>query len=204
VAVGTESRQVGAPELAQALAVDGAADAIAHRVELEPRRARAHAGEVAIEHDEQLGVGERVVPPEHLGPDLVELPVAAALRPLAPEHRAAVVEARARVALREAALEVGAHHARGRLGTQREPGLVAVRERVHLLLDDVGGLAERAREELGPLHHRQADLAEPVAREDALGRLLEGPPAPALVGEDVPEAFDGGERVGGRHARMNG
>src|SRR5881398_4189735 len=98
VAVGTEPRQVGASELPQALAVDGAADAIADRVELEPRRARAHAGEVAVEHDEQLGVGQRVVPPEHLGADLVELAVAAALRPLAPEHRPAVEEARARVA----------------------------------------------------------------------------------------------------------
>src|SRR5439155_2949563 len=124
--------------------------------------------------------------------------------PLAPEHRPAVVEARARVTLCEAALEVGAHHARGRLGTQREPGLVAIRERVHLLLDDVGGLAERAREELGPLHHRQADLAEPVAREDALGGLLEGPPAPALVGEDVRKPLTAAIVSGARMRGMNG
>src|SRR5213078_2681202 len=133
---------------------------------------------------------------------LVELAVAAALRPLAPEHRPAVEEASARVALREAALEVRAHHAGRRLGTQREPGLVAVRERVHLFLDDVGRLAERAREELRTLHHRQADLAEPVAGEEALGRLLEGAPAPALVGEDVAEALDGGGRARLRALRV--
>src|SRR5439155_13417320 len=176
---------------------------VAERVQLEAGTARADAVEVADEPDEQLRVGQRVVATEHLRADLVELPVPAALRPLAAEHRPRVEEASVALAVREAGLEVGPHDARRGLGPERDGGLLLgpIAKREHLLLHDVGRLADGPGEELGALEDRQPDLTEPVAREELARRGLEPVPVPALLGEDVPEAADGRDRARLRHSR---
>ena len=79
-------------------------------------------------------------------PIWIELPVAALLRALAPEHRADVVELLHARALVQPVLDVGANHRGGVLRPQRERGAVAVLEGVHFLGDDVGILAHAARE----------------------------------------------------------
>ena len=182
MAVSAERVEPRAGERLQPLAKDRPARRVADRVELETRVARTHAVEDTGEHDEKLGIGERVVPPEHLGPDLVELPIAAPLWALSAEHRAAVEELRGRLGLREAALDVRAHDAGRRLRAERQARLVTVDERVHLLLDDIGRLAERAGEELRPLDDGEADLPVAVAQEDGPSGLLDRLPPVALLG----------------------
>src|SRR5690606_37635179 len=122
--------------------------------------------------------------------DLVELAVATLLRPLVTEHRAHAPDLLALV-VQQAVGDAGAHDAGGGLGTQRERVAAAVLERVHLLLDDVGHLADGALEELGALEQRQADLAVAVLGErlarDALARL----PRRRVVRQDVVHATHG-------------
>ena len=201
MAIGTENREMALTELSQALSIHRTARSITERVQLETCLARADPFEVVCEEQQQLGVCQRIVAAEHLGPDLVELPVPTALRTLPSEHRADVEEPGLRIGVPEAALEIGARDGGGRLGAQRERGPVAIGEAVHLFLDDVGRLADRAREELRPLENRQANLAESVDGEHLPRGLLESLPAAALFWEDVPEALDGDDRGGPGHVR---
>src|SRR5262249_56982341 len=120
----------------------------------------------------------------------------AALGALAAEHRPAIVQARGGLALREPTLEVCAHDARRRLRAQRERGLVTVDERVHLLLDDVRGIAERAGEELRALDHGKPDLVEAVAPEHDRGGILALAPPPGLVRHNVAGPLHGPHRGG--------
>ena len=109
-------------------------------------------------HLDHFGVDHRRFRPDGLRADLEELAVAALLRTLAAEHRADVVELLHAGPLVEAVLDVGADHRGGVLGTQRERGLVAIVEGVHLLGDDVGFFADAAREQLRLLEDRSADF----------------------------------------------
>ena len=117
-------------------------------------------------HLDHFGVDRRRFGPDRLGADLVELPVAALLRALAAEHRADVVELLHAGLLVQPVLDLGADHRRRVLGPQRQRGPVIV-EGVHLLADDVGLLADAAREQRGLLEDRRADLAVVVARKIA-------------------------------------
>ena len=128
----------------------------------------AEPGRLQRDH---LGVDGRVVGAERLDAELPVLAVAAALRPRVAEHRREVPELHRLRLARQAVLEVGAHDRRRALRAQRQLALAAVRERVHLLADDVGGVARRAREQRGVLERRRDDLAEAGALEDAHGGL---------------------------------
>src|SRR5262249_43057555 len=130
VAVGAEPGEMRRAERTQPLAIYRPAHRITDRVELEMRIPRTHVVEVAGEHHEQLGVDERIVPPEGLDPDLMELAIPSTLRTLATEHRPAIVEARGRIPLREPALEIRAHDPGGRLGAERQRRPVTIDERV--------------------------------------------------------------------------
>ena len=198
MAVTTERVEMREAELPQALAVGRAARGVAERVQLDPRPARAHLIEVADEPDEQLGVGQGVVAAEHLGADLIELAIPAALGALTAEHGPCVEEPGLPVAMHQTGFEIGPHDARRRLRTERDRGLflVPVAEREHLLFDDVRRLANGAREQLGTLEDGEADLSETVAGEEVARRRLEPLPVRALLGKDVPEAPDRGDRAG--------
>ena len=121
--------------------------------------------------------------------DLVELPVAPLLRPLAAEHGPDVEPLLRSLDVR-AVLDVGAHGPGRALGTEGELLLALVLEDVHLLVDDVRRLADAAGEEGVRLDHRRADLAVAVQREDLAGHPLDLLPAPDLAGQDVVHPLD--------------
>ena len=76
-------------------------------------------------------------------------------------------------------------------GPQRQALAAPVLERVHLLGDDVRGLAERAREHLGELEHRRRDLVVAVARRDLAPGLDHLAMAQRGLAHDVVGAADG-------------
>jgi hypothetical protein len=101
--------------------------------------AQAERGEDVPGEGDHLDVHHGVVAPEDLDADLVELAVATALGLLVTEVRTGVprLERKCRPVLDE-----GAAHARRLLGTECDMAPALVDEVVHLLGDDVGGLAD--------------------------------------------------------------
>ena len=71
----------------------------------------------------------------------------------------------------------------------------AILERVHLLGDDIGGLAQRAREHGGLFEHRHFDAAEAVELAHALEGLDDMREGLGLGAENVLRAADGLRRV---------
>src|SRR3546814_7378950 len=102
--------------------------------------------------------------------DLVELPLPPLLRTLVAEHRPGIEQLQREV-LAETAGNEGTGDTRGPLRPQRDRVAAAILERVHLLGDDVGRIAERSREDLGELENRRRDLAEAVRSEEQTSEL---------------------------------
>ena len=178
--VGDECRAIGAPALG-----------IAQRIDLE----RDVGGDAeGLENGEaagdRLGVGERMGGPDQLDVDLVELPVAAFLRPLVAEHRAGI-EHFLRQRLGEAIGDERAADSGGCLGTQRDAFTRAVGEGVHLLRHDVGGLAEGAGEDARILEDRRRPLLEAEAFGDAARGLDDVAVAAEVVSDEIAGAADG-------------
>ena len=153
---------------------------------------------------DQFRVQLRPAKAQRLGTDLVELAVAPALRPLAPEHGAHVVQALAAV-VQQVVLGHGAHQAGRALRAQRQvvgaAVLVgAVFEGVHLFFDDVRHLAQAARVELRLLHDRHAHVAISVLGHHAAHDGFEPFPARRFGRQDVVHALDGGDLQGFRHS----
>ena len=144
----------------------------------------------------RVAAGSRVA--EALGAHLVELAVAALRGTLAAEHRAEVIPARDRLVVVDLVLDVRAGGAGRALGTERER-LVVEDERVHLLLDDVGGLADGPHEQRGRLHVRSADLAIAKALHRRTERPFDPVPSADLAGKHVIHAFNGTDEGRGRH-----
>src|SRR5947207_12571463 len=102
------------------------------------------------EHDDLLGIDIRPSETQSLDVDLMELPISSLLGPLITEHWAAgpdflwpIVE--------QTMLDCRTHDAGSRFRAQCETVAVAVGKGVHLLVDDVGSLADGAVEPLGRL-----------------------------------------------------
>src|SRR5579875_269785 len=188
------AREPGAAVLGEAVAVlleivekrpaiRGSARGIAQRVQLKHRLVE----DTEILEDmgadgDYLDVAERVGNAKQLEVDLMELPVAPLLRTLIAEHRPRAEEFE-REALTEATRDESAHDARRRLRTARELLAAAVGEGVHLLGDDVRGVAQGALEHLGELEDRDADLLVAVEGGDAARRLGYAMMPPALLGQ---------------------
>ena len=145
--------------------------------------------EEAPQQRDELGVGGRLGRAEELGADLPELAHAALLRALVAEHRAGVVELGELPVAGEAVLERRPNDARGGLRAQRDRAAALVLEGVHLLGDDVGRLADAAREDLGVLEQRRVDRLVAVAREELLGDARQVLPCPRGRGQHVGGAF---------------
>ena len=138
------------------------------------------------EQRDELGVDGGIVGADRLRPDLPELPVAPGLRALVAEEARQVPELHRLGQLVHAVLDVGAADRRGALRPQRERAPAAVLERVHLLLDDVGGLADAAREQLGPLERRASRCGRsPPARGSPRASSSSGAPPARLLGQHV-------------------
>ena len=102
---------------------------------------------------------------ECFGIDLMELAVASRLRPFAPEHRPHAPNPQPALA-QQSVRDHRARDAGGRFGPQRDVILALIDEAEHLLLDDVGEIADRALEQLRLLDDRYAEFLVAVARED--------------------------------------
>ncbi len=131
---------------------------VAHGVEQQLETAEADCLEDLDHHLNDFGIDHRRFRTDGFGADLEKLPVAALLRPLTAEHRADVVELLHARPLVKAMFDIGADHRSRIFGTQREGSLIAVREGVHFLGDDIGVGADAARKQLRLLENRGADL----------------------------------------------
>ncbi len=179
----------------QPLAVGAPALGVAQRVQLEGHLgAKAQRLEDAPADRDHLDVGLGLGRAQHLDVDLVELAQPALLRPLVAEHRAAHEQAD-RQALAERARDQRPRDPGRELGPERDPLAAPILEGVHLLGDDVRGLAERAREHLGELEHRRRDLGIAVARRDLAAGLDDLAMAQRIVADDVVGAADGAKRA---------
>ena len=118
---------------------------------------------------EQLDVGLRLAGADDLGVELVEFAEAALLRPLVAEGRAVGRDLQRRELL-PAFAQIGAADAGGELGPKRDRLPAAILERIHFLRDDVGGLADGAREHRRLLDRRHLDALEPVQAAHAIER----------------------------------
>ena len=127
-----------------------------------------------VDHYQQLGVAGRIRSAEDLDAELIKLAVAAFLRAFATKHRTRVEQPLLGIRAIEAGLDVCPHDAGRAFGPKRDDGFafVAIGEGVHLLLDDVGSLAARARIELRALEYRDADLFDRIAIENRTRSLL--------------------------------
>ena len=149
---------------------------VAHRVDQQLETAEPGPPEDLDHHLDHFRVHRGRFRADGFRADLIELPVAARLRSLAPEHGADVVELLHPRPLIQPVLDVSANH-RGRVfRPQRQRGSVAIVESVHLLVDDIGVGAHAAREQLGLFEDRRADLAVVVSAEHGSGLALHGIP----------------------------
>ena len=150
-----------------------------------------------------LDVGPRQT--ETLHADLVELPLATHLRTLVAEHRAEVPQPLGQ-RVQQAVLQHRAHAARGAFRAQRQAVAVAVGEGVHLLLDDVGDLADGALEQLRGLQQRKTDLAVRMGVQQRRHLMLDVLPKRGLGRQNVGHSADGPEllqRAGLRFQQAN-
>jgi len=173
------------------LAKSGAALRASQRIDMEAQAGEPHGLENGHGKEDNLGIrfGTRVA--EDLRIDLMELPETALLGAFVPEHRAHHEDLLERVVLVKPVLNVSSHQ-RGRgFWSEGEIPALAVRERVHLLGDNVGFLADASLEELGHLHEREFDLAESKAPEHPSGSALDSLPDLYLSGKDVFKTFYG-------------
>ena len=110
-------------------------------------------------HGDHFGVDVWAVVAECFDADLVELAVAAFLRPFAAEHRPHVPEF-LRAVVQKVVFDDGAQAGGRSLGAQAEAdGVVGIGEGVHFFADDVGFFADGADKQAGLLDDGRADLA---------------------------------------------
>ena len=98
----------------------------------------------ALKHDDEFGIDIRAGEPECFDIDLVELPIAAALRPLVPKHRSDR-KYPLRTVVEKVVLHGCANNAGGEFGAQRQfIAIETVGKAEHLLFNDVRHLANAA------------------------------------------------------------
>jgi hypothetical protein len=187
---GLEGRQV----VDQRRAIGGTALGVAERVDLEPRVVpHAEAAQDLHAGRDHLDVGLGLGHADQLDADLVELALAALLRPLVAEHRPGIEEFQRHV-LGEAERRHRARDAGGVLRPQHDVLPALVGEGVHLLGDDVGRVAEAALEDVDELEDRRDDLREAVERSGGARRLRHLAVAAHVLAENVVRAPDGLKR----------
>src|SRR6185369_2201842 len=183
-AVGVELRLMAREVLDQLFTIDPPRSGRAERIEmqldaLQPQRAQ----QPRAEHD-QLRVDVGTGKAECFGIELIELAEAPRLRPLVTEHRTGAPDALPLV-VQQAVADHRAHDAGGRFGTQRQGVAARILEGEHLLLHDVGELADRALEQRRVLDDRHADFLVAVRGEQLARDAFEAMPARDVRREDV-------------------
>ncbi len=179
----------------QHLAIDAAALGIAERIDLEHAAFEdAETIEDVSGHRDHLDVGGRLGRAQHLEVDLMELTLAALLRPLVAKHRAGGEELQRQLLAEFAVGHEGpadARRARRVFRPQGERFTAAILECVHLLGHDVGRLADAARKKLGELEDRRRHLAIAVEARHVARRVDDMGEAPILVGKKIVRAAHG-------------
>ena len=92
--------------------------------------------------------------------------------------------------MQQTVFQRGPNAARGSLGPQCQALSIAVLKGVHLLLDDVGHLADRALEQLRQFQQRHADFAIPVSRQYVGHATLQKLPYRRPIRQHVVHAAD--------------
>ena len=174
----------------QALAIGRTRLARTQGVQFKAQSTQAQIAPELRRHGDQLGIQFRRGTAEALGADLVKLPVATTLRALVPKHRPLVPPAQ-QLALEQTMLDTGAHRAGGAFRAQRQAVAVAVEKGVHLLLDDIGDLADGTSEQFGRLEQRQPHLGEAVTLQGGSQTLFHRMPARRDRGQQVVHAAHG-------------
>ena len=137
-----------------------------------------------IRQRDDLGVRHGIGRAGHLHAELVELAQASLLRTLVTEAGEDVAHAQRQRLIEQAVLEDGADGAGRALGAEREGALLR-EDGIHLLLHDIGRLADAAGEKAGLFKGRDADLGEAVLLRRAAQERLEHRPALAVGRKDV-------------------
>src|SRR5437667_414088 len=154
-----------------------------------------HVGDAELlpqtgEHDDLLGIDIRPGETHSLDVDLMELPISSLLWPLITEHWAAGPNFLGPL-VEQTMLDCRTYDAGSRFRAQCEAVAVAVGEGVHLLLDDVGDLADGAAEQLSRLDHGQAHIPIAVAGEQTGDCAIEKNPKFRLLRQDIVHPADG-------------
>src|SRR6266404_1224940 len=132
----------------------------------------------------------------------MELAVASRLRAFAPEHRTHAPDAQAALA-QQSVRNDGADDAGGRFGAQRDVVFALIDEAEHLLLDDVGEVADRALEQLRLLDHGNAEFFVTVTREHLARDALQVLPGRYLRRQHIVYAAQGLDNLGQAPSPIN-
>ena len=195
--LGREAGLVRAQVGGELLAVLGPGGRGAKAGESQPRLPDADGPQQFGEQEDQLGVGLGSAGADHLRSDLPELAVAAPLRRFGAEERRQVPQLDRLRQLVHPVLQVRPAHGRRALGSQRQAAATAVVERVHLLLHDVGRLANAAGEQLGGLERRRLDAPVAGGAEDAVGVRFQHRAPRGVGGEHIKRATGSLKRAHG-------
>jgi hypothetical protein len=142
------------------------------------------------EHGQDFGVNDRAGFTDGFHIELIKLTKTSGLGAFIAEHRADTVKLHEAWLLIQLVLDVGPADASGGLRAQRELFAPLIFEGVHLLLDDVGGLTDGAREQVGRLEDRRFDLRIAIALKDLARHALDKLPLLDLAGEDIFDPSD--------------
>ena len=174
---------------------------VAKRVELQRHAVvDAELSQQLIAERQQLHVRRRFGCADHLGVELVELAEAALLRAFVAEGGAMRRKLERRELL-PALAEIGAANAGRELGPKRDLLAAAILEGVHLLGDDVGGLADRPGEDRGLLDDRNLDALESEQPAHAIERVDHRVEAVGVFSEQALGPANGLRRI--RHLRAD-
>ncbi len=111
-----------------------------------------------VNEQQHLGIRTGIVTPQNLSADLMKLAQPALLRALAPKHRPHVEHAGDRLTLLQRMFDIGPHHRCRPFRAQCQRRPIAIVEGIHLLLDNIGRLANGAAEQICPLGDRSPNL----------------------------------------------
>ena len=146
------------------LVILGAAGRAADRVYLERQVLDSEESEYFGGEGDYLGIGGGSRSAEDLNAELVELPVSAGLRLLVAIARGYIAGLLRQGLVEKPVLQECARSARSALGSERYRTSALVEESIHLLLHDIGGVADAAGKQLRMLEHGSANLLEAETR----------------------------------------
>ena len=176
-------------EFPQDVEKDRTAGRTTQGVELHGELGEPQFGQVVAQHEQDLGVEQRLGRSHRLHVDLVELAHAAFLGPFVPEH-GPVGEIFGQAVVGALFLDQRPHDPGRGLGAQGQGTALAVRKGVHLLLDHVGFLADGPGKQLRAFENRNAQFLVAVAGENRAGGRLDKGENAGVRREEVSEAFD--------------